>query len=145
MSTIDYERMIPLDAENLAEGGIQSAYEALSESLRAYVPKPTVVEEFLDNDLFSYSVSAGGVTYQIYLPGTPMEQSWGNATFALFDIINRQLHTSEYRFYALNGGNDLGGVFLTAEQYNAAVSSLKRKTDWPYIPTQELPWCGQPH
>jgi hypothetical protein len=73
------------------------------------------------------------------------DESWGKATYALFSIVNAQLAGSPYRFYAINGGNDLGGMFLTLEEYEAAKRSLKRKSDWPYLPTDEPPDYGQPH
>ena len=56
-----------------------------------------------------------------------------------------QLTKSNYGFYAINSGNDLCGMFLTKEQYKQAISSIKNKTDWPYVPTQNKPWYGQPH
>jgi hypothetical protein len=52
-----------------------------------------------------------------------------NATYALFSIVNTQLAGSPCRFYAINGGNELGGMFLTPEQCEAAkktASSLFR-------------------
>ena len=145
MTILDYERMILLDAEDLAEGGVKAAYDGLMDSLREYVRTPNAIEESLNSDLPAYAVSAGGVRYEIYSRDTPNARSWGNAMYALFDIINRQLDHSVRRFYAINAGNDLGGLFLTSDQYDAAVRSLERKADWPYIPTQEFPWFGQPH
>ncbi len=71
--------------------------------------------------------------------------SWGLATFAFFRIVNDQLERSEYRFYAINGGNDLGGMFLTPAQAQAARQALPNKRDWPYVPTQEPPWFGMCH
>lgn len=73
------------------------------------------------------------------------EQSWSNATYALFDIVNRQLTHTRYKFYAVNGGNELGGMFLTLDQYKAAVAALRKKTYWPYIPDRTAPWYGQSH
>ncbi len=67
------------------------------------------------------------------------ENNWGNATFALFDIVNRQLEDTPYRFYAIYGGNDLSGMFLTEEACDEAILSLPRKMDWPYLPTPKGP------
>jgi hypothetical protein len=64
---------------------------------------------------------------------------------ALFTIVNDQLATSEYRFYAINGGNDLGGMFLTPAQAAAAQKTLPNRTDWPYFPRDEADWYGQYH
>lgn len=72
-------------------------------------------------------------------------RSWGRATWTLFAIVNSQLENSSVRLYAINGGNDLGGMFLTASQAGRAKASLKNKTDWPYLPTDRHPWYGQHH
>jgi hypothetical protein len=63
----------------------------------------------------------------------------------LFTIINDQLTESKFRFYAIHGGNVLGGMFLTCDEAAAARTSLSRKRDWPFIPTDEPPWYGQHH
>jgi protease I len=76
-------------------------------------------------------VSCLGTDYPIYAKGDE-DESWGRATFALFDIVNRQLAKTPYRFFAINGGNDLGGMFLTPAQAEAAKKSLPRKQDWRY-------------
>ena len=47
--------------------------------------------------------------------------------------------------YAINGGNDLGGMFLTQAQAAAAQKTLRNKSDWPYFPKDELDWYGQYH
>ena len=147
MFSLDYEQMVLLDAEELAETGINEAYNKLLPVLRQYVNNPAQLSEIIDPDLPRYSVSSAGVIYDIYSPDTsdPEEASWGRATYALFSIINNQLKNSNIRFYAINAGNDLGGMFLTPQQVASAKRTLKRKTDWPYIPTLEYPWYGQFH
>jgi hypothetical protein len=75
--------------------------------------------------------------------GDEENDSWGRATFALFDIVNRHLAGTPYRFFATNGGNDLGGMFLTLEQAEEAKRSLPRKLAWPYVPVFKAPWYGQ--
>jgi hypothetical protein len=145
---LNYDDMFFFDAEDLAEGGIASMYKKyILPVLRQHVTTPAEIAEEIDAKEGSYKVTAQGKTYVIYAPGMDIDkgQNWGNATFALFDIVNRQLQDSPYRFYAINGGNDLGGMFLTRETYDRAVKSLKRKTDWPYLPTPDHPWYGQPH
>ena len=145
--TLDYDRWIHLDAEDLAETGIREAYERLLPELRKYVPQPATVEEVIENDTPRYSVRCGGKGYAIYGPGLDEagDNSWGRATFAFFRIVNGQLAGSEYRLYAINGGNDLGGMFLTPAQARAAQDSLPNPRDWPYLPTDEPPWHGQYH
>ncbi len=140
---LDYDEWIHLDAEALAEGGVGAAYEDLLPRLREHVASPAEVSERLDDGAPSYVVSCLGTDYPIYDVGD-QDESWGRATFALFDIVNRQLATTPVRFFAIGGGNDLGGMFLTPERAEAARASLPRKLDWPYLPTAKGPSYGQP-
>jgi hypothetical protein len=71
--------------------------------------------------------------------------SWCRATVALFAIVNNQLKNSSHRFYAINGGNDLYGMFLTPTQAKESQNSLPNKLDWPYLPIDEEPYYGQYH
>jgi hypothetical protein len=144
---LDYDQWIHLDAENLAEGGISEAYRSLIPELQKYVQEPAVLEELIDNDTPRYSVKCGEREFPICGPELAEESgenSWGRATFAFFAIVNDQLESSAYRFYAINGDNDLGGMFLTPEQATAAREGLPRLY-WPYLPTDELPWYGRYH
>jgi len=145
--TLDYNKMLVLDAEALAETGIKESYQSVVRVLGQYVPEPAQIQEMVDNDAPSYIVKCGDVEYVIYSPALPDEegQTWGRATYAFFKMINDQLTKSEYRLYAINGGNDLGGLFLTKSECDAARKSLPRKEDWPYLPTPEHPWHGQYH
>jgi hypothetical protein len=145
--TLDYDLWIHLDAENLAETGIAEAYERLLPLLRKYVPHPAQVEDVIDNDTPTYSVRCGGKEYAIYGPNLGQEDGggWGRATVAFFAIVNEQLADTVYRFYAINGGNDLGGMFLTPAQALESRASLPRPQDWPYLPKDEPSWYGQHH
>lgn len=147
MTELNYDKWIHLDAEGLAEGGILSTYQHLRGVLSHYVPEPAVIEEILDDEGASYTVRCLDQRYEIYSPVLPGDEgeSWGRATYAFFKIVNDQLAKSEYRFFAINGGNDLGGMFLTEAECEAARKNLPRKEDWPYLPTAEHPWYGQPH
>jgi hypothetical protein len=145
---LDYEKMILLDAEDLAEQGFAEAYNNLLPELTKYVGQPAVLEEVLDPDLPSYKVRCNGEEYQIYPgnePRTEEESSWGRATYFFFLIVNKQLSATSVRFYAVNGGNDLGGLFLTSEEAQSAQAALPRKSDWPYLPELSAPWYGQFH
>ena len=51
----------------------------------------------------------------------------------LFSLVNQQLSDAEVSFYAINGGNDLGGMFLTEAQVEQARRSLPLKSDWPNL------------
>jgi hypothetical protein len=154
---LDYDQLVFLDAEGLAEGGIKRAYDALRPKLEQYVSAPAEIEESLDDrvpshppyDAPRYAVTYRGREYVIYSPEldddlSEHNESWGRATYALFSIVNDQL-TGEHRFFAINGGNDLGGMFLTPAEAEAARTSLPRKMDWPYLPTPDGPWYGQHH
>jgi hypothetical protein len=143
---LNYDQMVTLDAEELAETGIKEAYEKLKPILKKYVQNPVEVAETIDPNLPGYSVYCLGVKYEIYSPASSDSEaeSWGKATYAFFSIVNAQLKESDIKFYAINGGNDLGGMFLTQQQVTHAKVSLK-KTDWPYLPTTESPWYGQYH
>ena len=55
------------------------------------------------------------------------------------------LATAPVKFYALNAGNDLMGIFLTERQAAMARKTIKRRSDWPYLPTMRAPWFGQLH
>src|SRR5262249_21623357 len=144
---LDYDRWIHLDAEDLAETGMREAYERLLPELRKYVPHPARIEEVIDNDTPRYSVRCVSREYAIYGAEQDDEDgySWGRATFAFFSIVNDQLAASEYRFFAINGGNDLGGMFLTPAQARAAQETLPNRKDWPYLPPDEPPRDGEDH
>jgi hypothetical protein len=66
------------------------------------------------------------------------------ATYALFDIVNRQLAGTDVRFFALNGGNDLSGIFMSTAQAEKARRALPRERDWPYLPVPEPSGFGEP-
>jgi hypothetical protein len=144
---LDYDSLIFLDAEALAEQGINEAYERLLPHLKKYVISPIKIEEQFSSETGSYSVKAGGETYEIYGPeleGNEVE-SWGRATHALFQIINKQVTSGDIRFYAINSGNDLGGMFLSQSAVEQSKVALKNRQDWPYLPDPTPPRYGQPH
>src|SRR5689334_5664851 len=107
-SVLDYSKLIALDAEELAEGGIKAAYDSLAAYLSRYVSSIADVRESINYQEPSYTVQSGGQEYVIHSPELPDDagESWGRATYALFQLVNAQLTKSEYRFYAINGGND---------------------------------------
>lgn len=143
--SLNYDEMILLDAENLAEQGIMDAYEKIKPTLKEYIKEPAPIEEISDNDVPSYSVFYQKRVFHIYGSSLPenQNQSWGRAAYALFSIVNDQIKGKDIKFYAINAGHDLGGMFLTSEQARLARNSLPQKRDWPYIPTQKHPWYGQ--
>src|SRR5262245_5760802 len=136
--------MIILDAEDLAEGGIKAAYDSLLPKLRQYVAEPWEIVEQIDDEAPRYSVVAGGQEYVVYEPGSE-EESWGKAAVIFFTSVNGQLGRAGHRLYAINGGNDMGGLFLSPKDAEEARKSLSSPTDWPYIPVNSAPWYGQFH
>src|SRR5688572_11093378 len=132
---IDYDQMLILDAEQLAERGLSHAYERLLPQLQRFVAHPVTVTEQISEDGTLYSVLAANRAFAIVAPDLAADegQRWGRATYALFAIVNEQLESSTHRFYALNGGNDLGGIFLSPDEAESARASLDTKTDWPYM------------
>lgn len=143
---IDYDEMILLDAEDLAEGGIKRAYESILPILQPFLStKPAELEETIDDENESYSVRFGDKELFVYGHGLDDREgrSWGRATHALFTIVNDQLLGTEVRFFAINGGNDLGGMILTPTQAEASRETIVRSTDWPYLPNDDHPWYGQ--
>lgn len=143
---LNYDDAIHLDAEELAEAGIGEAYARLLPRLREFMTHPWEIIEERDDDAPSYSVRCGGKSFAIYGPDIDdTSNSWGNATVAFFTIVNDQLAKSTHRFYAINGGNDLFGIFLTPAQAEEAREALPHKRDWPYLPKLEREWYGQFH
>jgi hypothetical protein len=144
---LDYDKLHLLDAECLAEQGIAEAYRELLPTLRTYAPAPHEVDEVIDEATGSYSVGCNGRTHVVYSPDESGSEaaSWGRATAIFFGRVNEQLQGSNVRFHAIDGGNDLGGMFLTEAEVEGARATLPRKSDWPYIPTMEGPWHGQAH
>jgi hypothetical protein len=141
---LDYDQLIHLDAEDLAEQGILSAYRDLLPRLKQYADSPIEVTEDIDNDSARYSVYGAGQRYEIWEHGAKNSDGWERATVTFFAIVNASLSKSSHKFYALYGGNDLSGIFLTPEQCAVARQALKRRSDWPWLPVNEQPHYGYP-
>jgi hypothetical protein len=111
------------------------------------VAAPFALSEKVDAERGLYTVLVGGAVQQIFPSpfGGDAYESWGVATAALFEIVNRQLENAPVKFYAINSGNDLMGIFLTQHQAEDARKTLKRRSDWPYLPAMQAPWFGQYH
>lgn len=146
---LTWDDTIPLDAEALAESGIRETYEQyILPHLCHYVVHPLVITEKFAQENMVYSVFAGDKNYDIFGSQISEPDTWGRATWAIFSIVNQQLADSDIRFYALDNGNGLAGMFLTQQEYQRYVRVLekeKKYTDIPYIPTDEPPWFGQRH
>lgn len=142
---IDYDNAVHLDAEDLAEQGILSAYRALLPQLRKYArAAPIEVTEDIDDTTLHYVVHAGGKAYRIWGTAEWEQDGWERATVAFFAIVNANLEGAEVRFYALYGGNDLTGIFLTEEQFAAARRAIKEPWQRPWMPVYAPPHYGFP-
>lgn len=141
---INYDEMLFFDAENLAEQGMANAYEEIKAEFRKRGIELSPIEEIIDDENVTYHIIHDGKTHCIYADMND-RNSWANATVALFDIVNSQLRESDIRLYAINGGNDLGGVVLTESECAKAREQLESETDWPYFPEHGDEWVGQPH
>jgi hypothetical protein len=141
---LDYDQVIHLDAEDLAEQGILKAYEKVMPQLQQYVGAPMVVTEHVNSETGTYAVSADGRTCQIWDDGAKNPDGWERATVAFFEMVNANLGSSDRRFYALYGGNDLSGIFLSLEEFAAARRAIKKPSNWPWRPVTEPPHYGYP-
>lgn len=141
---LDYEQMLFLDAENLAEEGMAEAYSQVIDKLSTYGITLKPIVELCDHDAGTYSVSSQGREYCIYKDMNDID-SWNNATVAFFAIVNEQLADEAIKLYALNSANDLGGIVLTQVEFQSACQTLESKRDWPYLPKHGDDWLGQPH
>lgn len=136
---MDYEKTINLDAEALAELGIKERYEELRMHLHQYIDTTADIQEKIDSDTPSYSIIYNNEAYIIFSPlQHDRAHSWERATYTLFHIVNDQLKDHNVKFYALYGGNELQGIFLTNEEYQEIKRALKEKSERPYLPTNEL-------
>lgn len=148
--SINWDKLIHLDAEDLAERGIKDIYEReVIPYLINYVANPIKIEELSSIDNSQYQVKANNKVYLIYDDNIEQYLSWGYATFALFDIVNQQLKNSDFKFYAFENGNELSGMFMSNAEYQRYYNQLKmnkeKLTEIPYIPTLEPGWFGQQH
>lgn len=139
---LDYDQVVSLDAEELAEQGVLTAYQALRPRLQKYVASFVEIREDIDSDAARYSVCAGGQKYEIWAAGATNDDGWARATVAFFGIVNANLGGSPYKFYALYGGNDLSGIFLTEEEFADARRAITEPSHWPWLPVDEPPHYG---
>lgn len=65
---LNYDELIPLDAEALAETGVKAAYERPLPTLRKYVASPAEVSELIDHDVPSLLTPAEAEAAKKSLP-----------------------------------------------------------------------------
>jgi len=144
---LDYDKAIFLDAEFLAELGIAVAYSEMAEHLKGFGVEPDKIDEIADNDIPTYAIRHNEIVHEVYNPrlDRPEDHAWGRATVIFFEIVNSQLTVSDHKFYAISGGHDLAGIFLTEAEMLAAREDLSDRRDWPYLPKFGDRWFGMPH
>jgi hypothetical protein len=113
--------------------------------LLTYAKALSEVTEDIDSDAATYAVCSAQKRFEIWGDGASNEDGWERATVAFFEIVNANLVGASHKFYALYGGNDLSGMFLTPEEFTAARRLIKRRSDWPWIPVNEPPHYGYPN
>jgi hypothetical protein len=150
----DSHRLYFADAEDLAEGGVGDFIREVEPFLAAHGVKLPKIEE--DASGTDYVVSVGGVARRIY-DAAEMERDmteeerglvWGLSMARGFRIVDELLAKagSAERTYAINGGNDLMALFLTAEMHEVIMQQPGADpADGPYVPTEDYPLFGEPH
>ncbi len=144
---IDYETVIHLDAEFLAETGMAQAYEGLQKQSGDLGVRWAPMREMWDGQEKGYD---GGENYRVEVNGKvypvfgsrPNDDYWAMATATFFDVVNSQLSERPFKFYALYAGNDLHAVRLTPEQFERAKLYHKQPWNRPYIPNYTPPNYG---
>lgn len=146
---IDYEKVIHLDAESLAEEGIAEAYAKLIAQYGDLGVEWLPLEEDFVGEVQGYGegeayrVTIGGRS-EFVLGNPPSGNPWAMASATFFDIMNRQLVERPFKFYALAGGNDLAAILLTDEEFEAARKYHAGTRDVPYLPNKTPPNYGYP-
>jgi hypothetical protein len=144
--------MFHADAEELAEGGIGEFLREIERFLAHQGVELEQLEDWADEN--GYVLSLNGNNHTIYdtedlrRDEQRVVSIWGLATARAFALINALLTDagSAERLYAVNGGNDLFGFFLSP-QLRAAICDHPdtKPLDRPYIPNEEHPTYGQEH
>lgn len=145
-------RLFRADAEDLTEGGVGDSLRRIEPFLKGQGISLNQVEDDISEQ--GYSVMVNGRRYKIYDADEVQKREkqlgllWGLSGARAFAIVNGLLEgaVSEERLYAVNGGNDLDGFFLTPALREAICRYPGvRPGGRPYLHTEEYPWFGQEH
>ncbi|QDU86274.1 hypothetical protein Pla163_34250 [Planctomycetes bacterium Pla163] len=146
------ESPIHLDAERLADRGIRRAYRMLGPALRRVGVDPWPLSEGGEAIVGTYSVRCGDRTYEIaglHHASDGLDDDAAvraRATWALFDLVNRQLDGTGYRFFAVGAGPDLWGWLMSGEQARAAFDAAPEGSrERPYLPNEHPPGNESSH
>lgn len=152
--TTDYlKSAIHLDAKVLCKFGMSGVYDLLIPKMKKLGIKPLQLKDHFNANGAFHSVSVDGkliIVFDIEESEEDDEEGrkelwWSRATPIFFQLVNFQLESISVRFYALYGGNDLHGIFLTQAEFEEMAEGAERPDDRPYIPNDIPPWFGQPH
>ena len=141
----DWGRKFYADAEDLAEGGIAQFLRSIEPFLKRQGVDGLEIEEQLSET--GYTVIIGSTPYPIYTQEEmETEDGWWLATVRTFELVNELLVLagSEERFYAVGGGNDMFGLFLTPALHEVICNHKDASPrECPYVPLIDPPWYGQ--
>lgn len=146
LSRIYDEGLMHLDAEDLAEAGMLTAFNYHEEALKKYLTNTEKITERFNDGNSIYHVTADGQEYKIYDEEMRTAEMWWRAAWVFSQIINKRLvkEESPYTFYLLYAGNDLSGVFLKPEEYALFLDKTK-PNEQPYLAELDKPWGLLPH
>jgi len=142
-------RFFHADAEELAEGGILGFLEAVSPFLVAEGVAVPDIQDDLGED--HYKLRWAGREYVVYDASELAREEeepgrlWAIATVRTFALVNDLLGStrSHERLYAVNGGNDLFGLFLAPVQLAEIVAYAGNDARGaPYEVQDAPPWYG---
>jgi hypothetical protein len=145
-------RFFHADAEELAEGGILGFLGTIAPFLATEGVTVPEIQEDLSED--RYRLKLASSDFEIYGPedvareATEPGRVWAIATVRTFELVNQLLATtkSQERLYAVNGGNDLFGLFLTQAQFSEITSHAGSVAPGaPYQVQDDPPWYGDRH
>jgi len=139
------------DAEELAEGGVAGFLDSVGPFLESEGVALGVIQE--DSSADHYTLHVAGRDWVIYDEGAVARDAnepgvlWARASLNAFTLVNELLRDagSLEHLYAVNGGNDLFGMFLTEGQLTVvrqhAGGSIRGT---PYELRDDPPWYGEP-
>lgn len=131
-------RVIFLDAENLAEEGFVSSLKEAAEIFSERGFQISSAEEFETSD-GGRDVEVNGKRYRLYdhedlVRGDDL--IWTRPGLAFWQVVSDNIAPNETeRFYLLGSANDLSGIFLPEQVYRYWVESAEvAPKDRPYVP-----------
>ena len=142
-------RCFHADAEELAEGGVLGFLEEVSPFLAAEGVAVPDTQDHITED--NYKLRWAGQEHLVYDASDLAREEkepgrlWAIATVRTFSLVNGLLGStrSQERLYAVNGGNDLFGLFLTPSQLAEVLAYAGNDARGvPYEVQDAPPWYG---